>query len=549
MKSKIRQIAALTFCVFLASCMPSDILMVPAATDEFEFVDGSEGVVLLQLADTTPFGAVYPANQLTLAPKDVNESDTTKFLRLVAAESDSGSTRFFYAAVPANEYSLSSLRAYYSFGESYYSRFYPADIELGTFRVEPGKVTDLGVMAIYVNRSGEDYAFKTIRTPSDALSLQEFSEAAPELSARMSNLNSPLGWEPDANDGSRREDYINAVNRQIVFADPYIDAASGAMKFPSRLGVVVERNSSGEWRLDSIPSDAELRQVTVINSSDVVVTEFNEILLRDEDGGNWASSQPPSGSGRLMFVGKHEGTGIFAVMQQPESVTVWSTPAFGEAWTELATITPRLNFLQVVDRDLFSVNQDIRGASYAIEGDKFYLALRDKVFSMDLFSHAVEETDVPNATSLQIRNGILTTRSQDQRSLSRMSPDGGNTWNQAAGYYIGELSVAEAQRRLQSRRQSVRRPKFIGHPIFFDSRRGIAVHEGRRDEDPAFLISTENGASTWSLLTGATLPEGCAQLLTAHGTELLVGCFLSGEIYRSSDLGKTWELEREVSES
>jgi hypothetical protein len=550
MKNKRIAVLMLLTSVMLASCMTSDIMMIPAASDDQQLAGGNEGILLLQVADTTPFGRWYPANQLTVAPKDVNEEEANKFPRLEAAEGHEGSTQFFYSTLPANEYSLKSIRAFKLLGDAWFSKFYPAGIDLGTFTIEPGKVTDLGVLVIYIKRSGEDYYFDTIRVPSEGRTAEVFKSAAPGLAAAFPNLDDPLTWHSDANDADRDAEYSAAVNRQIVYGDAFVDQSAGLLMFPSRLGVYVKRDVNGLWALDAVPEDVELRQVTRVGGADVVVTEFNEIFRRADGELEWERVEAPVGAGELMYIGYHETAGVIAVRQSDNSVSVWMTPELGGTWTNAGSFIPELGFFASLDQNLLGIDQDIEGASYVLFGDDLLLALRKDLYRFNVHQKTFTEIKLPKADSVQVRNGFITVRHSSTNSAGRVSFDGGQTWAKTQGYFVDERDGAEKK---TSRRASSELPKakLQGHPIFIDKQLGFAINKkGNRKDDTALLISTTNGAQTWVARPEfAPLPEGCGQLILATNEELLLSCFLSGEFYRSVDGGKNWQIDRSVSET
>ena len=98
----------------------------------------NEGVVVARVINTTRYPA--PLNQLTIAPQNVNASDEEKYQRLLSTESRLNGTSVFASPVAADNYTLTSLRAFHSNGEYYYQHFVPGGTDLGTFEVRPGQV-------------------------------------------------------------------------------------------------------------------------------------------------------------------------------------------------------------------------------------------------------------------------------------------------------------------------------------------------------------------------------------------------------------------------
>lgn len=549
MRKLVTSLITMAVSLALTSCVANNTLIIPAATLGADLKDTSSGVILVQIADTTPVGAIFPANHITLAPIDVNESDESKYLKLAAAEAEGDSTQLFYSVVPANEYSISSISSLYSLRDGYFTQLYPANLELGTFVIEPGKVTDLGVLAVYVRRSGDDYNWKTIRAPTGGRAAKALQSSVPHLSSKIENLSNPLTWKPDGNDRDRGSDYVNAVNRQTVFSEPYIDEQTGVMKFPSRLGVMAVRDLNGEWRIDAIPADVEITRITMVDKTDVVLTEFNEIFARSSLDDEWENIEPPPGTGKLTFIGNHATAGFYAVRATPSSVTVWARSSLDGEWSVLAKVRPDHGFIEAFGESFRNIDRDLRLSGYAVHGDSLYLPFNRRAYRVDLQRRVVIELDVPRTDSIQIRNGIITTDAYQMRSAARVSFDHGDTWQRWSGNFFDKRSESAYMQSKRRAERGMASAKLIGHPVFRDSDLGFAIHDGRKRDESAFMVTSEDGGKTWNAGSEAELPENCDRLLQANQTELLLGCSLSGEIYKSTDFGMSWKLDREVSDT
>ena len=534
------------FTVLIAGCIPSTVNMLEKPTNESELQAVNGGLVLVQIADTTPLGARYPVNQVTLAPKDVNESDEIKFQRMTAIEAPGNSTKFFYAVVPANDYSISGLRAYYSFGDSYLAMDYPAGINLGTFSVDSGKVTNLGVIATYVKRRGEDYLYKSVRTSSPSRTLSLLRDDAPDLLARSTNADAPMTWHEDGKDQDRQSDYREAVYRQIVFGQPFVEEASGEIHYPSRLGTLVQRDDEGEWLLEATEEDAEIAMLTRIQGQQVLVNEFGELFVRDGQNEPWRPATNVPSDAPVVFIDEHPQLGVYAVTQEDMSVTIWSSPRLDNEWSQLQSFEPELGFFAALDQSLLGIEQNIQGAVYVATDNHLFLVLRGDLYRYDFTDRTFTELKTPDVQSLQIRNGIITISSWG--SSDKVSFDAGETWLKYNGPIdTGEVATTwKAQQRLKAREKST---KFIGHPIFLDPQNGFGVHEEETKEEGPFLIRSNDGGRSWVKVEGGGLPEDCASLELATSREILLGCFITGEFYRSTDAGVSWDLEREVSET
>ncbi|MEM8982401.1 MAG: hypothetical protein AAGC71_05205 [Pseudomonadota bacterium] len=516
----------------------SNVIFVPEVGADVPFDYSATGVVTIQVADTTPFGGAYPINQVTFAPEDVEASEESKYLRARPLDDMGDTSRVFIAELPAGNYSISSLRTFHQFGESFFSQFYPGGVELGTFKVEPGKLTDLGVIVVYIKRSGDDYSFSTTRGASPNRANDHLRSALPGRASALKNLDEPLQWDEDGLEDDRYNAYLNAVNRQIALGLPDIDTTTGALTFPGPLGVMLTRTADHEWFLDAFDDDVEIRFYNKTDHGQWMVTEFNELYRRDTSDTDWSSvATPGATTENIVFVGDNVAGIPFAVTRSGDVVTIYAGSANLGEWQSIHQVESKVSF--------WTGGADLRFATYARSGDYLFLALRNKLYRYGIDSQSFSEVEGMSPASLQTRNGYITATAANFLGSEKVSFDKGGNWTRYRGDFIPKDEPAAKK---NSRRTRLRAINIVGHPIFVDEKRAYAIHEGKGDADN-FLISSTDGALTWAAREHAPLPEGCNSLVLATDNELLLGCFLTGEYYRSDDGGASWVLERDVSET
>ena len=527
----------------------TNVQVLPPVTEKSTVPPGS-GVVLLQVADTTPSGRIYPVSQVTFAEQEI-EVEEEKYPRVIAQQKFGKSTRLFIGILPEGRYALTSLRSFHQVGDAYFSRFYPADIELGTFKVEANKVTDLGALTVFIDRTAEDYRYSTTRVAKNDRGVKHLVDQRQLLAEGLSNLDAPLSWEPDGKDRERQSTYRRAVNRQVVTGVPFVHTQSGAITFPSRLGMLIHRNADQQWSLSAFDDDVEIPLLAEIEGTTVIVTEFNELYYRQDGNAEWQAGHSLPEGQTITFVGAYSG-GNYLVSEFDRTVSVWTNREIGEKWQLVNSLKPKLGFFSSLDH-AFSLDTAISRGGYVAVGDELYLAAGDSTYRYTFQSNKFADLKTPKVNSIQQRNGTLTISSGSLFTSNKVSFDGGQTWRSYSGYMRQELSdnLRARIKRDPTQKPRLKRAKFIGHPIFINETTGLAIHQAKdnREDTSPFMIRSDNAGNEWYPVEGVTLPKGCADLELADENEILLRCFLSGEFYRSDDFGESWVLEREVSES
>jgi hypothetical protein len=518
--------------------------------EDAEVVNPVNGYVLIQVADTTPIGQSYPVNQITFAPIDLNESSEIKSPRVVALEAKSESTSLFVVELEPKEYSLQSLRAYYNFQNAYLSQFYPAGIDLGTFTVNSGRMTDLGTLAVFIRRRGVDYFYDTARAPSTPRKSQLFRERFPNLAAGISNLDSPDTWNADGLDTDYADGYRLAVSRQVTFGQPLLDEATGAASFPGHMGLILNRTADRQWLLEALQEDVRVSSITTIDDQKAIVTEFDDIYVREEATGNWALESGPPLTGDLTFLAEHPQLGIVVLDKSERQHVVWTSPAWGLPWQQHSVFEPEMGLMEAIFETSGVPQAAPITSVYVASGDYIFLVINRRVYRYDLINKELEYQKLTGVESLQKRDDYVSASGVGWGSYVKVTFDNGETWKSIKTTMPKpEFQSAEKQKRqpAQPARSSI--VQMLGHPAFVDKDRGFMMHDTKDEQDPTYVAKTVDGGKSWSILGQGALPDGCGTLILATEEELLVRCFLSGEYVRSDDGGVSWVTERSVSDS
>lgn len=262
----------------LAGCA-GQVNMVPTLSEE-TVVQPNQGLVVARVVNAS--GYPLPFNQLTLDPENLNESTKIKPERLSALTDQRNSSTVFAAPLKSGMYALSSIRAFHSNGNFWYSRFASTTAKFGTFEVSPGQVTDLGTIIYYPKSQGDRYVNMLLRRPA--------AEPADTLQRYFPfydfDLDAVSGWDRDERDMERNTAYVSAARNPVTYNDKYL-APDGSLYFVGKLGIIIKRDPQGDWLLDAVDTNIDLHTVAASERGDLVVAGEEGKVFVKPAGGEW----------------------------------------------------------------------------------------------------------------------------------------------------------------------------------------------------------------------------------------------------------------------
>ena len=232
-------------------------------------VTPEQGVVVARFINTSAYP--LPFNFLTISPKNVNESDKIKPLRLTMLDTVITDSTIFAAPVEAGSYSLDNMYSFHSRGDYWYSRWAATNANLGTFEVKPGQVTDLGTIIYYPKPQEDKYSDEFSRIPSanPAEVLQQFF---PFYDLQETEV---LGWNEEGLDDDLQDKFVSIAQNPITYDESY-KTRNGDVYFLGKLGVIVKRTADGDWDLDAVD--------TIVDMNTMVETATGHHLLAGNEG-------------------------------------------------------------------------------------------------------------------------------------------------------------------------------------------------------------------------------------------------------------------------
>ena len=261
-----KSITLLLAAIILGGCA-GGVQMAPTLSKETN-LEPQQGIVVARFINTSSYP--LPFNYLTISPKNVNESDKIKPLRLSSLDSVITDSMIFAAPVKAGSYSMDSMYSFHSRGDYWYSRWASTDANFGTFEVKPGQVTDLGVIIYYPKPQEGRYTDEFTRLPADdpAQTLQQFFPF-------FKPDGEVLSWNDEGLDEELQDSFISFAQNPVTYESSY-KGHNGDVHFFGKLGVIVKRTADGDWELDAVD--------TVVDMHTMVESKEGHLLIGGNEG-------------------------------------------------------------------------------------------------------------------------------------------------------------------------------------------------------------------------------------------------------------------------
>lgn len=594
------RISIILLTVLVVGCA-GQVKMLPTLTPSTVLKE-NQGVVVARVINAS--GYPLPFNQLTITPESVNESKESKFERLLAVRSNTVGTTAFSSPVKAGTYALSSLRAFHSNGNFWYSRFANADVKFGTFSVEPGAITDLGTLIYYPKSQDDKYVNMLLRLPE--------SEQGEVLNTYFPFFadegKSYLSWHQDDLDDERASNYASVVQNPVYYNLRYL-APDGTLYFLSKFGVIMTRSIEGEWSLDAVDTNLELTTITQNERGDIVGGGGEGTLFLKKAGGQWSDISLGSHYKVEKVLFRDEDTlDLIATEKNKINILRANINELDSDWQELNSFStiggwksipiPERKKKSSSSKEKQRKPKVIVGVSLLELGADNYITVRQigeqfdpvfarastKTFSYDAADWNVQPIEKEPAVSSVIDAGAIKLGiklagfwSWDGKTdYMRYVPES-DSWeevvthvNRCKGGLIIEGTVCpdpanktedngEEKKRqarnsrketLKSRRKSF---TFRSVPVFSSPLDATALVSftdfnawtGERKNETKLLITT-NGGKSW-LASNNSLPHDyCASMIPEVTDRLLISCNgASSDFYESFDGGKTWDHVRQ----
>lgn len=561
----------------LMGCVPSSVNMKPPVTSQTPL--NNDGVVVARVINVG--GSMLPFNQLTLTPKNINESAENKYPRLTSLEDLRGRDSLFVSAIPPGEYSIESARSFFVIGEYFYSLWAAGGVDLGVFKVEPGKITDLGTFIYFRKVEGEKYSDRLIRVPqtNNQDMIEQYRSFLKYEPAET------LTWQDDGADAERFSTYVSLSQNPTLFFERYL-ANDGSLFLLGTLGAVLERTPLGEWRQDALDTNASLETIAQDAKGQVLVGgDQGALFFRGRDK-KWKNLSMNVGTKINGIRFMPSGEALIYTVQNDSGVVLRGNPAadkvtwkkhysyvINKGWlddgdTPLSTGEPEARITKKRHRVVGLGVESFLGHDYIRVGIQqggpnntfetldqvstklFRIASDTQLVYEAAMSGKMDRITQAGKVSLGVKvAGYWSWYTKDRYFRYDSAND---DWveirtsvNNCLGL-TGKNTTCKVNGKTLQRTSSI---EFVSIPVFVSGEKAYAMARVTlltADNRDPFIVVTTDGGENWTK-AGIELPgKFCTDMVPEITDRLMLYCAgVSGDFYESIDEGKSWKHVRQ----
>lgn len=541
-----------------------------------ESVSPLEGILVARVVNTT--GYRLPFNQLFIDPKEINTSKDVKTVLAYSEALPIGDSSVFAVSLKPGEYSLSAVRSIIFRGESYYTRSTFADPEFGVFKIEPGKVTDLGTIVYYAKPADDVYKDILVRLPGSAQ-----GKVLKDYFPGFANNKEVLTWESDERDDQRFALYASAAQNPTTFSDKVL-APDGSLYLLGKLGVVLRYSANDGFKTLAVDTDLQINAFAQNDAGDKIAGGFEGALYFQKAQGDWQDVAIPTKAAihYLAFYQENQFDVVYSVdkflyiarfnNEDLSTSQVLNTYDYESRWDVAGVaLAPREKAPRAHNIKAVWVSQ--QGEKQVLKVNSYQVEKWDAFESTDTesYSFSPETWEMNVAENSDEMDSILTAGAVE---LGIKQP-GYWSWSGKASYYsrVNEdspwreinakiLSCKEGQI-IQSNgvcsggsevvKASSESFSFISLPWFWDNDNGLAIvnfsdvefWSGKRKSQTSILATSDGGLS-WEK-TDLALPKPyCTDIIGEITNSILLTCSgATSDFYESTDRGESWQHVRQ----
>lgn len=244
-------------------------------------------------------------------------------------------SQLFVGTMPAGEYVISSLYAYYSDGNMSSWISMKVGYEGGTFVVKPQEFANLGSVVFqplksvrqdsFWSASNSQRAYVT-RLPQQADLLPFVKTMYPQAASQLKAMGSS-GWKADPIESFRR-DLAELSRSNVLITDAAL--SNGQRSLFGKLGQIRRLLPSG-WQTVDLPTNSQIGAVLHSTDFTLVGAEQGEVFLQRQGDSKWQAIRPVSADEAVIGL-VQSGADFFALTSASKAVKVYRFGQPTDAW-------------------------------------------------------------------------------------------------------------------------------------------------------------------------------------------------------------------------
>ncbi|GAB4184862.1 MAG: hypothetical protein Tsb002_08200 [Wenzhouxiangellaceae bacterium] len=253
-------------------------------------VFAGSGYITARILNNTPLASTTNWRKMELTASASSADGKTQVFAVPMTHQD-----YFLGQLPAGEYAIRQFSDFFPGADVVH--YAPAPASLGTFRIVPGRVTDLGVLIYQPLDSGRRGGpFYIVRDQDDLDMLQLIDTHYPQLTANIAT-DRVFAWQPGElahhNDSGKTLLDVSLQYPQINRPE-LTETQAGQLLTTTKLGVILLRGRTGDWQTVDTGHRLELGDLIELPSGGYLVTAGHGNLLYSHNlPGPWQRLEPP----------------------------------------------------------------------------------------------------------------------------------------------------------------------------------------------------------------------------------------------------------------
>jgi hypothetical protein len=425
-------------------------------------------------------------------------------------------TAHFSGALPPGTYRIDAFKLQQSFGTYIKTLTAPVGDKLGKFKVEPGRLTDLGTVIYYPEYWDLDagsYRLFLVEGTDNTRAVKEMNPVA------YNTLRShpPLGWTESSQ--SIAPNVTSQIKDNLPHFNQLVETKSGEIYAGGMLGKIFKRKKSGEWVTLDTGTSGEIFRIE--EASNTLYATSERMVLTSLDGGlTWKPVALPAQTGRLEFFHiAADGTQYLYILTDSKvlnSFNLYSRKTDIDQWALVARNTYDTGSIDKIWPSMYQISS--KG---------------ELIFTPGSFNNYILATDHKNVS----RDLIVGCK------IIRYFDDGGiyaiqNGLHLSAATQEPELVFYDPVKRENDKRYQWKGAQV--YDLYFSNRNTGYIAIKLAGKSKSEIIKTTDGGKSWE-----TVPDTSgftSVYVTREGTLLKIG--YEGTVFSTNNDGKSWVRER-----